>query len=56
MVFPELLLSRNAFVKAVRPPGETEVKALFPLRSGVVQPLVDARGWAEGWMIRGRNG
>ena len=55
-VFSELLLTGNAFVEAVRLPGETEVAALFPLRSAAVRPRVDARGWAEGWMIRGRNG
>ena len=55
-VFSELLLSGNAFVEAVRLPGESGVAGLFPLRSGAVRPVVDARGWAEGWMIRGRNG
>jgi HK97 family phage portal protein len=55
-VFSELLLSGNAFVEAVRLPGETQVAALFPLRSGAVRPVTDARGWVEAWAIRGRTG
>ncbi|MFN7164209.1 MAG: phage portal protein [Hyphomonas sp.] len=55
-VFSELLLSGNAFVEAVRLPGESAVAALFPLRSGAVRPVTDARGWVEAWAIRGRNG
>lgn len=55
-VFSELLLSGNAFVEAVRLPGESAVAALFPLRSGAVRPVTDARGWVEAWAIRGRTG
>ncbi|MFN4225309.1 MAG: phage portal protein [Hyphomonas sp.] len=55
-VFSELLLTGNAFVEAVRLPGETELAALFPLRSTAVRPVTDARGWPEAWMIRGRGG
>jgi HK97 family phage portal protein len=55
-VFSELLLSGNAFVEAVRLPGEDTVAALFPLRSGAVRPVTDARGWVEAWAVRGRKG
>lgn len=55
-VYSELLLSGNAFVEAVRLPGETEIAALLPLRSGAVRPMTDARGWTDGWLVRGRTG
>ncbi|MEQ9507060.1 MAG: phage portal protein [Hyphomonas sp.] len=55
-VFSELLLSGNAFVEAVRLPGESAIAALFPLRSGAVRPVTDVRGWVEAWAIRGRKG
>ncbi|MBA3068906.1 MAG: phage portal protein [Hyphomonas sp.] len=55
-VFSELLLSGNAFVEAVRLPGERAIAALFPLRSGAVRPVTDARGWVEAWAVRGRRG
>jgi HK97 family phage portal protein len=54
--FSELLLSGNAFVEAVRLPGEAKEATLFPLRSGAVRPAADARGWLEAWAIRGRTG
>jgi HK97 family phage portal protein len=55
-VYSDLQLSGNAFVEAVRLPGERAVAALFPLRSVHVRPVTDARGWVEAWAIRGRNG
>lgn len=55
-VFSELLLSGNAFVEAVRLPEERALAALFPLRSGAVRPVTDARGWVEAWAVKGRKG
>jgi phage portal protein BeeE len=55
-VFSELLLSGNALVEAVRLRGETDVAALFQVRSAGVRPVVDARGWLEASAVRGRNG
>lgn len=50
-VYTDLLLTGNAFVEAVRLPGETEVAALYPLKTAQVRPVKDARGWVEGWAI-----
>lgn len=55
-VFSEFLLTGNAFIEAVRLPGEDRVSALVALRSGAVRPLRDARGWPEGWAVRTRGG
>lgn len=55
-MYSELLLTGNAFVEAVRLPGETSIAALFPLRSRLVRPVADARGWVEAWAIRGQAG
>ncbi len=55
-VYSEFLLTGNAFVEAVRLPGESEISALFPVRSGAVRPLLDGRGWPVGWAVRTRQG
>jgi phage portal protein BeeE len=54
-VYTELLLTGNAFVEAVRLPGETSVAALFPIRTGRVRPVKDAAGWVEAWAVKGQG-
>lgn len=54
-LYTELLLTGNAFVEAVRLPGETSVAALFPIRTGRVRPVKDAAGWVEAWAVRGQG-
>jgi HK97 family phage portal protein len=55
-VYSELLLTGNAFIEAVRLEASTGLAAIYPLRSAAVRPMTDARGWPEGWIIRGRGG
>jgi HK97 family phage portal protein len=55
-VYTELLLTGNAFVEAVRLPGETAVAALYPVRTARVRPVKDARGWVAAWAIKGQGG
>lgn len=52
-LYTDLLLTGNAFAEAVRLPGETRLAALYPLKTASMRPERDARGWVEGWRIRG---
>lgn len=54
-VYTELLLTGNAFVEAVRLPGETAAAALAPIRTGRVRPVKDAAGWVETWAVKGQG-
>jgi HK97 family phage portal protein len=56
-VYTQLQLHGNAFLEAVRLPGETDgIAALYALQPDRVRPLTDGRGWAEGWAVRERKG
>ncbi|MBY9067279.1 phage portal protein [Hyphomonas sp. WL0036] len=54
-VYTDLLLTGNAFVEAVRLPGETAVAALYPIRTQRVRPVKDASGWVSAWAIKGQG-
>jgi HK97 family phage portal protein len=55
-VYADLQLSGNAFVEAVSLEAEDAPAALYPVRSAGVRPLTDARGWIEGFAVRGQRG
>jgi HK97 family phage portal protein len=55
-VYSDLLLTGNAFIEAARLAGEEPIAALFPVRAGTVRPVLDRRGWAEAWRVRGQSG
>ena len=56
-VYTQLQLHGNAFLEAVRLPGETDgIAALYALQPASVRPVTDGRGWAEGWAVRERRG
>ncbi len=54
--FSSLLLTGNLFIEAVAPEPDGAPVALAQLPHGAMRPLVDARGWIDGWGIRGRSG
>jgi len=56
-VYTQLQLAGNAYVEAVRLPGETAgVAALYPLQPASVRPVRDGRGWTEAFAVRERRG
>ncbi|MEZ5945906.1 MAG: phage portal protein [Hyphomonas sp.] len=54
--YTQLQLHGNAFLEAVRLPGETGIAALYPLQPSRVRPVTDGRGWAEAWTVRETRG
>jgi len=56
-VYTQLQLAGNAYVEAVRLPGETAgIAALYPLQPASVRPVRDGRGWTEAFAVRERRG
>lgn len=52
-LYSDLQLTGNAYVEAVRLPGEAGLAGLFPLRPSRVRAVLDGRGWVDGYALRG---
>ncbi|MGH1420249.1 MAG: phage portal protein [Hyphomonas sp.] len=51
-LYSDLQLTGNAYIEAVRLPGERGVAGLYPLRPSRVQAVLDGRGWVDGYSVK----